>query len=409
MNTPFYIAKRYLFAKKSTNAINIISTISMVGVLVGSAALIIILTVFNGFGEMVLKMFNTITPQIVIAPVKGKTFDPGLPYFQQLKKDKRIYSYTEVLMENALLVYNNRQSVSMVKGVSDNYLRNKSLDTITVLGKFILHNKNGSQAVIGSAIQSYLYVNVNDPFVPLQIFSPKKDLGKGSIIPGQDLTMKTIPVAGVFEVQQDFDNLTIVPLDFARKLLDEPKEVSSIEINLNKGLDADDFKAVLEEKLGDQFYVKNRIEQNQILYNILGTEKWAVYIILTFIVIIAIFNIIGSLTMLVLDKLKDIAILRSLGAGKTFIKRIFLLEGMMITMAGCVLGLAVGFLFCLGQQKYGWVKMTQDIRLPNAYPIAFKWTDFLLVFITVCIFSFVASALSARLSVKKINHINQDL
>ena len=211
MNTPFYIARRYLFAKKSTNAINIISTISMAGVLVGSAALIIILTVFNGFGEMVLKMFNTITPQVVISPIKGKTFDPGLTYFNQLKKDKRIYSYTEVLMENALLVYNNRQSVSMVKGVSAAYLRNKSLDTITVLGKFILHNKNGSQAVIGSAIQSALYVNVNDPFVPLQIFSPKKDLGRGSAIPGQDLTVKTIPVAGVFEVQQDFDNITIVP------------------------------------------------------------------------------------------------------------------------------------------------------------------------------------------------------
>jgi len=381
----------------------------MVGVLVGSAALIIILTVFNGFGEMVLKMFNTITPQIVVSPVKGKTFDPGMAHFTQLKQDKRIYSYTEVLMENALLVYNNRQSVSMVKGVSDDYLKNESLDTITVLGKFILRNKNSGQAVIGSAIQSYLYVNINDPFTPLQIFSPKKNLGKGSAIPGQDLTVKTIPVAGVFEVQQDFDNLTIVPLDFARQLLDEPKEISSIEINLKKGIDPDEFKEELEEKLGEQFYVKNRIEQNKILYNILGTEKWAVYIILTFIVIIAIFNIIGSLTMLVLDKLKDIAILRSLGAGKTFIKRIFLLEGMMITMAGCIIGLGVGFIFCLGQQKYGWVKMTQDIRIPNAYPIAFKWTDFLLVFITVCIFSFVASALSARLSVKKINHINQDL
>ena len=192
-------------------------------------------------------------------------------------------------------------------------------------------------------------------------------------------------------------------------MLDEPKEISSIEINLNKGIDPDQFKEELEEKLGETFYVKNRIEQNKILYNILGTEKWAVYIILTFIVIIAIFNIIGSLTMLVLDKLKDIAILRSLGAGKTFIKRIFLLEGMMITMAGCVLGLGVGLLFCLGQQKYGWVKMSEDIRMANAYPIAFKWTDFLLVFITVCLFSFVASALSARLSVKKINHINQDL
>jgi lipoprotein-releasing system permease protein len=216
-----------------------------------------------------------------------------------------------------------------------------------------------------------------------------------------------LPVSGIFEVQQDFDNMTIVPLKFARELLGEEKQISSIEINLKPGFDADDFKDQIESEIGEQFTVKNRIEQNVVLYNILGTEKWAVYIILTFILIIAIFNIIGSLTMLVLDKLKDIAILRSLGAGKSFIKQIFLFEGMMITMAGCILGLIIGFVFCLLQQKYGFIKMSNVAF--NAYPIAFKWTDFLLVFFTVSLFSFVASALSARLSVKKINEINKDL
>jgi lipoprotein-releasing system permease protein len=410
VNTPFYIARRYLFAKKSTNAINIISTISVLGVFVGSAALFIILSVFNGFEEVVLKMYNTFTPHLVIAPEKGKTFDPQTSVFQQLKKDKRIFSYTEVLAENALLRYGDRQSVGLIKGVSAGYLKNPSLDTITIQGEFVLNNKSGPKAVIGSAIQNYLMINTNDPSVPLQIFSPKKGRKSGSINPADDFTVATIPVSGVFEVQQDFDNITIVPISFARKLLQEERNVSYIEINLNNGVNADSFKQEIEKQINKGFVVKDRLQQNQVLYNILGSEKWAVYIILTFILIIAIFNIIGSLTMLVLDKLKDIAILSSLGAGKALIKRIFLFEGMMITMTGCIFGLLVGFLFCLAQQKYGFVKMSEeDLVIPNAYPVAIKWMDLLLVFCTVTVFSFVASALSSNLSVKKINHINQDL
>lgn len=410
MNTALYIARRYLFAKKSTNAINIISTISVLGVFVGSAALIIILSVFNGFEEVVLKMFNTITPHLVIAPVKGKTFDPNTAYFKQLKSNKGIYSYTEVLSENALLRYHDKQSVGLVKGVSTAYLKNKSLDSITIQGKFVIQNSSGPNAVIGSAIQNYLMVNTNDPFTQLQIFSPKKGITTSSVNPADDFMDLYIPVSGVFEVQQDFDNIAIVPLSFARKLLQEDKKISSIEINLQKGVDADDFKSMIEDQLGTQFVVKDRIEQNKALYNILGTEKWAVYIILTFILIIAIFNIIGSLTMLVIDKLKDIAILSSLGAGKSLIKKIFLFEGMMITMTGCIFGLFAGFLFCLLQQKFGWVKMSQEnLLISNAYPIGLKWKDFLLVFITVSIFSFMASALSSNLSVKNINNLNQDL
>ena len=410
MNTALYIARRYLFAKKSTNAINIISTISVLGVFVGSAALIIILSVFNGFEEVVLKMFNTITPQLVIAPAKGKTFDPNTAYFKQLSTNQSIYSYTQVLSENALLRYHDKQSVGLVKGVSTSYLKNKSLDSITIQGKFVIQNSSGPNAVIGSAIQNYLMVNTNDPFTQLQVFSPRKGITSSSVNPADDFVDLYIPVSGIFEVQQDFDNIAIVPLSFARKLLQEETKISSIEINLQKGIDADAFKEKIEEQLGAGFIVKDRIEQNKALYNILGTEKWAVYIILTFILIIAIFNIIGSLTMLVIDKLKDIAILSSLGAGKSLIKRIFLFEGMMITMAGCIFGLLIGFGFCLMQQKFGWIKMSQDnLLISNAYPIGLKWKDFLLVFVTVSIFSFMASALSSNLSVKNINNLNKDL
>ncbi|RYG17848.1 MAG: FtsX-like permease family protein [Chitinophagaceae bacterium] len=411
MNTAFYIARRYLFAKKSTNAINIISAISMLGVMVGSAALIIILSVFNGFEEMVLKMFNSVTPQIVVIPAQGKTFDPNTAYFNQLKKNESVYSFTEVLSENALVRYDSKQTPAMVKGVSSDFLKNKSLDTIMVDGVFVLENKIGQpQAVLGSALQAFLGANPADPFEQLQIFSPKKGAQGNSVNPLDDFTMLNISPAGIFEIQQDFDNLLIVPLSFARELLGEAKNVSAIEINVQPGVDAEALKKQMSEDLGSKYVVKNRIEQNQALYNVLGSEKWMVYIILTFILIIAIFNIIGSLTMLVIDKQKDISVLSSLGAGKRLIKRIFLAEGMMITLTGCIFGISIGFVFCLLQQQFGWVKMGDaNFMFSNAYPIALKWKDFVLVFITVSFFSFIAAGLASNLSVKKIDRLNQDL
>lgn len=380
------------------------------GVFVGSAALIIILSVFNGFEEVVLKMFNTITPQIIIQPAQGKTFNPNTKNFKELSNNKALFSYTEVLSENALIRYNDKQSPALVKGVSDDFLKNPSLDTIMIEGHFVLQNNNGPNAVIGSALQAYLGVNTSDAFIPLQIYSPKKGIRAASINPLDDFVVLNILPSGVFEVQQDFDNLIIVPISFARKLLEEEKNVSAIEINLKNGVDAEKFKNDLEQTLGPNFVVKNRVQQNQSLYNVLGSEKWMVYIILTFILVIAIFNIIGSLTMLVIDKLKDIAILSSLGAGKNLIKKIFLLEGMMITLAGCIFGLIIGFVFCIIQQRFGLFKMGEsNLLIANAYPIALKWADFVLVFATVTFFSFMASALAASLSVKKIDHLNQSL
>jgi lipoprotein-releasing system permease protein len=383
----------------------------MLGVMVGSAALIIILSVFNGFEEMVLKIFNSITPQIVVSPAQGKTFNPNTVYFNQLRKNKKVYSFTEVLAENALVRYDTKQTPAVVKGVSNDFLKNKSLDTIMIDGTFVLENKIGQpQAVLGSALQAFLDTNPSDPFEQLQIYSPKKGATGSSVNPMDDFTMLSISPAGIFEIQQDFDNLLIVPLSFARELLGESKNVSSIEINVQPGVDAEVFKKQVSEDLGSTYVVKNRIEQNQALYNVLGSEKWMVYIILTFILIIAIFNIIGSLTMLVIDKQKDISVLSSLGAGKRLIRRIFLAEGMMITLTGCIFGVLIGFIFCLLQQRFGWVKMGDaNFMLSNAYPIALKWKDFVLVFVTVSFFSFIATGLASNLSVKKIDRINQDL
>ena len=409
MKVSYYIAKRYLFSKKSVNAINFISGISMLGVFVGSAALIIILSVFNGFENIVLSMYNTFSPELRIEPVKGKTFDPSGSSFTALKKDERIINFTEVLQEKALIRYGKSQSIALVKGVSDDYMKGqKSLDSTISSGSFTLKNKGENLAVIGSAIQNYLSVNLQDDFQSLDVYSPRKG-AINSLNPADEFNVLSIYPSGVFSVQQEFDNIMIVPIGFARNLLGEDKEVSLIEINTRPGSSIDDFQSDIEKKLGKAFVVKNRSQQNQLLYKILNSEKWAIFLILTFVLIIAIFNIIGSLTMLVIDKRKDIAILSSLGASKGLIRSIFFIEGMMISMLGCIAGMGLGLLFCLLQQRFGFIKMSGVNLLIDSYPVGIKWTDFILVFGTVLLVSLIASSISSRLSVKNAQNLREDL
>lgn len=409
MNTSYYIAKRYLFSKKSVNAINFISGISMLGVFVGSAALIIILSVFNGFENIVLSMYNTFSPELRIELAEGKAFEPSDPRFSKFKNDKRIINYTEVLQEKALVRYGKSQSIALVKGVSDEYMNGQvSLDSAISSGSFILKEKGENFAVIGSAIQNYLSVNLNDDFRHLDIYSPRKNAAN-SLNPADEFNVMSIHPSGVFSVQQEFDNMMIVPIGFARELLGEESKVSLIEINTRDDVSVDDLQEEISEILGNDFVVKNRSQQNQLLYKILNSEKWAIFMILTFVLIIAIFNIIGSLTMLVIDKKKDIAILSSLGADNGLIRGIFFIEGMMISMVGCVLGMFAGLMFCLLQQHFGFIKMAGASLLIDSYPVGIKGTDFILVFGTVLLVSLIASAISSRLSVKNTGSLREEL
>lgn len=409
MNTSFYIAKRYLFSKKSVNAINFISGISMLGVFVGSAALIIILSVFNGFEGIVLSMYNSFSPELRIETLEGKTFDPSGAQFEALKKDEKVITYTEVLQEKALIRYGKSQSIALIKGVSEEYIKaNSNLDSAISSGSFSLTDGGEDFAVIGASIQNYLSVNPNDDFRSLEVYSPKKGAAN-SLNPADEFNVFSIYPSGVLAVQQEFDDLVIVPIRFARKLLGEEKRVSFIELKTRSGISVDDFQNEIERSLGKSFLVKNRSQQNQLLYKILNSEKWAIFLILTFVLIIAIFNIIGSLTMLVIDKRKDIAILSSLGADNDLIRGIFFLEGMMISMLGCLTGMMAGLLFCIFQQEFGFIKMSGVNLMIDAYPIVIKWTDFILVFGTVLLVSLIASAISSRLSVKNTNYLREDL
>ena len=397
-----------MFSGKKMHAINIISGISMLGVLIGSAALIIILSVFNGFEKVILSLYSNFTPEIKIETRLGKTFDPNTPYFNALHKDARIFSYTEVLEEKVLIRYGDKPFLGTIKGVSDDFLKNKRLDSTVQIGSFTLKSGGRDFAVIGTTIQANLGINVHDNLSPMEIFSPRRGV-VNSANPLNEFVVRSINASGVFAIQQEFDDILVTPIEFARDLLDQPKEISSIELTYKRGTNLTSVQNKIKDEIGDKFTVKNRKEQNTELYKTLNYERWSIFMILTFVLIIAIFNIIGSLTMLVIDKRQDIAILSSLGANKQTIQGIFFFEGMMISLIGCIAGIVLGLAFCLVQQHFGLIKMGAQMSVIDAYPVDLDIANFVLVFLTVGAISVIASGISARLSIKGLDEIKQDL
>jgi len=407
LNTSIYIAKRYLFSRKKMHAINIISGISMLGVLIGSAALIIILSVFNGFEVTILSLYSNFSPEIKIEVKLGKTFNPNTPYFNSLRRDPKIFSFTETLQEKAMMRYDDKPFVGTIEGVSDDFLKNPLLDSIIQVGSFTLHSEGESYVVIGSEVQNGLSINVHDHLSPMEIYTPKRTMNSAD--PLSEFNMRSITPSGVFAVGEDYDKNVVAPLSFVRDLLDQPVNVSALEINYKAGTDLEAVQSAIQDKIGKDYSVKSRAQQNSELYKTLNYERWFIFMILIFVLIIAIFNIIGSLTMLVMDKRKDIAILTSLGAGKKLIQGIFFFEGMMISAIGCVAGIVFGLVFCILQQRYGWIKMGSKLSIIDAYPISLRLSDFVLVFLTVGVIAVIAAGISARLSIKGLNDIKQDL
>ncbi len=399
MNTPLFIAKRYLFSKKSVNAINIISGISTLGVLVGSAALIIILSVFNGFEMLILNMYSAFTPEMRIEPAQGKSFVPDSLLDRTLKSDPRVLHYTEILQEKVLLRYGQNQYIAVLKGEAPNSMQSAISDSLINEGEYKLKDENTDYAVVGAGVQAYLGVSLERDDLLLSVYSPRKN-AVNSINPAEEFNVRTIMPVGVVVAQPQFDNVVIVPISFAREVLGEYEKISAIEIDLKPSVDQSAFKKELTRLVGNDFLVKDRAQQNPTLYKVLNSEKWAIFFILTFVLIIAIFNIIGSLTMLVIDKKKDIAVLKSLGAGYSFIKNIFFAEGMFISLFGCIIGMSLGLAFCILQKRFGLIKMEGAELVTSVFPVEIKVLDFALVFLTVTLISLIASFVSSRLSVK---------
>ena len=401
MNVALYFAKRYLRSKKTINAVNIISGISVVGVLVSSASLIVILSFYNGLENLIFSMYSAFTPELRIEPGEGKGFVADSVLADRIKKLPGVRTYREVLQEQVLLRYGDAQYIATLKGITSDRTLSQSMDTLLQDGRFVLQQGDEDYAIMGARVQGTLGISLRDEARRIEVFSPRKGV-KASINPAEEFIMRTIRPAGVLEYQQEFDDLLIVPMSFAREVLGEFTQVSAIEIHLMPGSDIPAVQRQLSQLVGTDFSVKDREQQNPTLYKIVRTEKWAVFIIIAFTGIIAIFNIVGSLTMLVIDKKKDISVLMGLGASNSLIRRIFFFEGLLISLIGCIAGLVVGLLFCLSQQTFGWIRFGDAENLvTDSYPVDIRVTDFLLVFLTVFAISALISLVSSRLSVKQ--------
>lgn len=393
MRFSLFIAKRYLISKKSHNLINIISFISMGGLMVGTAALIIVLSVFNGFEGVIKSLYQTINPDLLITIKQGKTFHYNTFPADEITKIPGVYQLVKVVEEDALFKYNDKQLIGRIKGVSKNFTDATSLDSLIEDGQFVLQQGNQYFAVTGAGVAWFLGINIRNLKHLLSVFVPKR--GNASSFSMQNaFNNELIHPSGVFSIQQEIDDKYVfVPLQFARNLMNYKDEVTSIEIFFNPNTDVKKVQNSIKKIVGDKFDIKDRNQQNATLYKVIKSEKLAIYLILVFILVLASFNMIGSISVLIVEKKKDIAVLKSMGAGKKMVSRIFFNEGLMISMIGTLTGLLIGFVILFLQKQYGLVKLGGDngAFIINAYPVNMVWTDFVYVFVTVQLIGMLAS------------------
>lgn len=401
MNLPFYIARRYLISKKSRNLINLISGISMAGITIGTMALILVLSFFNGLDSLIKSLFGAFDPELKITLVEGKTFNVDSKALDEVRNDPSVAIFCEVLEENALLKYGQQQAVATIKGVQNNFSELTGIDSLITDGKFQLYKNNRPTAVIGYDLAYRLSVGLS--FInPLFIFVPKRNSGL-SLNPANAFRQEYLYPSGVFSVQQEYDSRYIIlPLAFVRDLLQYEKEASAIELKLIEGTDTDKAKKRFGAMLGKDFKIRDRFEQHEAFYRVMAGEKWAIFLILGFILMIASFNTISSLTLLVLEKKKDMHILQSMGAEPKTIRQVFLNEGLLITGIGILLGLGLGVLFAWIQIQYGVIRFpASGAFIVDVYPIKLLFADFVVVTAMVSLIGWVASVVPVRILGKR--------
>lgn len=395
MNFPFYIARRYLFSKKSTHAINIISGISGVGVAVATMALVVTLSVFNGFHDLVATFFTSFDPQLEVVPVVGKTAPADDPALAKIKTLPEVEVTSECVKDQALAIYKGRQTMITLMGVDDNFERMSRIDEILYGNEnFSLHAANLNFGTVGIRLAETLGMNANWDG-SLMIYAPRK-IGQLDMANPTDgfVVDSLISPGSVFMVKQgkyDKDHV-IAPISFARTLLEQQGMLSSLQIRLKNGSDLDKVKAEMQSIAGNRFKVLDRYEQQQDTFRIMQVEKFIAYIFLTFILIVASFNIIGSISMLIIDKKDDVVTLRNLGATDRQITKIFLFEGRLISVFGAVVGILVGLLLCWLQQQFGLVALGQSSGtfVVDAYPVSVHPEDVAVIFFTVILVGFIA-------------------
>jgi ABC-type lipoprotein release transport system permease subunit len=393
-----FIAGRYLFAKKSHNVINIISAISAIGMAIGTAALIIILSVYNGFDSLIRSMMSTVEPDLLITPSTGKVFIPEGETYDWIYDQPSVKSMCCVLQEQVFINYDGKQGLAKAKGVDWVYEDESSLKDYITDGEFKLHKGDIPLAVVGAGLAYEMQMNPRF-LAPIEIYFPSRTRKISLANPASAIESIRVWPSGLFSVNTDVDKeLMILPIAKMQELLEYENEVSGVEIRLTDNSDTKELKRLQKEissKLGPDFKVKDRFQQNESLYKMMKYEKAAIYMILIFVIIIIAFNIFGSLTMLIIEKRFDIETLKSLGATEKLIKRIFVLEGWMISLAGLAGGLFLGVLFSLLQQWFGFIKMPGHFVV-RAYPIILSWTDVMLTAIGVTVIGYLIALIPAH-------------
>lgn len=398
-------ALRYFRARKSTSAINIIAWVSVAAIAVGTAALITVLSVFNGFTGLVKSLYSSFYPALKVMPSSGKTILLTDAQLKEIAAVPGVAHFSQSIEEKAVLRYGEDQTIAVLKGVDRQFVQVAGVQDKIVRGEFDLGQENGFSAILGIGIETALGVDVEHSFVPVNVYMPKRDAGVSfnAAMPEQSLNSGVIYPVGTFAIQQEFDSkYVLTDIGFLRNLMNlRPGEMSSLEISLQPGASEKRTKRSIQALLGDQAKVLTRVEQNATIYNVMQTEKWVVYVFLSFILVIAAFNMIGSLSMLVIEKQKDITILKAMGGRNGLIQRIFLGEGLIIAGAGSVLGFTIAITICLLQQRFGLVKLGGGSFLIDAFPVEMHWEDFVLVIVTILVIGVLASWYPASRAAKQ--------
>ena len=407
MNFPFYIAKRYLFSKKSTHAINVISAVSVAGVAVATMALVIVLSVFNGFHDLVAGLLTNFDPQLKVMPVKGKVASADDPLLLKVKQLPEVEVASECVEDQALAVFHDQQAMVKIKGVDDNFDKLTHItDILYGDGTYQLHAANLQYGIVGMQLAQDLDAGAQWNGY-MKIFAPQKTGQLDMSNPDGGFVVDSLICPGVvFAVKQGkYDrHYIITSIEFARNIFGQQGMLSSLEIRLKDGSSLDAVKGKIEDIVGDKYKVLDRFEQQEDTFSIMNIEKFIAYIFLTFILVVACFNIIGSLSMLIIDKRNDVVVLRNLGATDKQITSIFLFEGRMITAIGAVVGIALGLLLCGLQQQYGFVALgdAQGSFIVDAYPVSVHYIDVLMVFVTVLAVSWLAVLYPVRYFSKRL-------
>lgn len=391
-------AWRYFRAKKSTNAINIIAWVSVTAIVVGAASLILVLSVFNGFEDLVKSLYTSFYPDLKITPASGKTLTLTADQLRQLRAVRGVRAVSLVVEEHAVLENGNNISTPYLKGVDSNFTKVSGVADKMGRGKFETGTGDQPLAVLGSGVQYALGIDADRALEPLDVYLFRKGGPEYTTDPLASFHHETLATVGVFRIQQDFDDhYAITNLDFVKRMMGLlPDEYSGAELSLSDSTQAIPVKQAIGQLLGTAYTVQTRYEQNQNLYNVMGTEKWVIYIVLTLILIVAAFNMVGALTMLVWEKQKDIHVLKALGASNGLIRKIFLSEGILLAMMGGVGGILLATIICGLQLKYKLIPLQGGSFLIDYYPVKMVPTDFLLVFSTILIVALLASWLPAR-------------